>query len=88
MVQKIYETNENKTVEFLSSLIPEKDSQVKKQLFGRNPKFTPILEPDEIIWENLAYTGSQQRVRKYIMQTIGLLFLVINTLFTLYLGVL
>ena len=22
-----------------------------------------IIEPDEIIWENLAYTGSEQRIR-------------------------
>ena len=64
------------------------EQQVDKEnklLFGRKLDVRPILEPDEIIWENLAYTGDEQRFRKYIMQFVSLLFLIINTLFTMYL---
>jgi hypothetical protein len=39
--------------------MPKNKSDENKQLFGRNPKISPILEPDEIIWDNLAYTGSE-----------------------------
>lgn len=58
----------------------------EKELFGKELKIVPILEPDEIIWENLAYTGDEQRVRKYIMQVVSMFFLIANTLFTMYLA--
>lgn len=58
----------------------------KKVLFGRKLRIVPILEPDEIIWENLAYTGDEQKIRKYIMQFVSLIFLILNTLFTMYLS--
>jgi len=45
-----------------------------------------ILEPDEIIWQNLAFTGDEQRARKYAISSISVFFLLFNTLFTMYLG--
>jgi len=45
-----------------------------------------ILEPDEIIWENLAYTGAQQEARRYAILVFSVFFLLFNTLFTIYLG--
>lgn len=53
--------------------------------FGKNLDVKQILEPDEIIWQNLAFTGDEQRARKYAIQIISLFFLLFNTLFTMYL---
>ena len=36
------------------------------------------IEPDEIIWENLAYTGDEQYFRKILMQIISIIFLVLT----------
>jgi hypothetical protein len=44
------------------------------------------LEPDEIIWENLAYTGDEQYFRKILMQIISIIFLVLTTVLTIYIG--
>ena len=55
-------------------------------VFGKKPKVVPILEPDEIIWENLAYSKDQQQARRYIIQVISSCFLLGNTLFTMYLS--
>lgn len=55
-------------------------------LFNRPLEIKPILEPDEIIWENLAYTGEEQKARRYIMQLVSVFFILFNTLFTMYLG--
>ena len=55
-------------------------------LFGKKPKVVPIVEPDEVIWENLAYSKDQQQVRRYIIQVISSFFLLGNTLFTMYLS--
>ena len=79
------------TAEIVQDIIPSQSGILKKQiperiLFGKPMKVVPILEPDEIIWENLAYTGEQQQVRRYIMQTVAFFFLIANTLFTMYLG--
>lgn len=51
---------------------------------GSNLNVVPIIEPDEIIWENLAYTGDEQTVRKIIMQIISIVFLVVTTILTMY----
>lgn len=49
------------TAGVVHSMYPLEKSIMNKQtkdfeLFGKPPRVVPILEPDEIIWENLAYT--------------------------------
>ena len=44
------------------------------------------LQPDEIIWENLKYSGDDQRIRKWLMQFISVLFLILTTVLTIYIG--
>ena len=44
------------------------------------------LQPDEIIWENLKFSGDDQRIRKWFMQFISVLFLVLTTALTIYIG--
>ena len=66
--------------------IKEKASRKQKLFLGRELIIDPIIEPDEILWENLAYTGDEQTIRKIIMQIISIIFLVITTLFTMYLS--
>jgi hypothetical protein len=46
----------------------------------------PILEPDEIIWENLAFTGEEQKARGLAVNVFSVFFLLLNTLFTMYLS--
>ena len=53
------------TADIVHDILPQQSSVLRKQLpernlFGKPMKVVPILEPDEIIWENLAYTGEQQ----------------------------
>ena len=55
-------------------------------MFGREIKIEPILEPDEIIWENLAYSVDEQNARKFAINVFSFFFLIINTLFTMYLS--
>jgi hypothetical protein len=55
-------------------------------LFGRKIDIEPNLEPDEIIWENLAYTGDEQKARKLAINIFSIIFLLFNTLFTMYLS--
>lgn len=91
-VQYIFVIFKNcETASVVHSIYPKERSFINKEkkefeLFGKQPKVVPILEPDEIIWENLAYTKDQQQVRKYIIQVISILFLLWNTLFTMYLS--
>ena len=58
----------------------------QKQFCNKDLDVVEPLEPDEIIWENLAYTADQQKVRKIIMQIVAGIFLVLTTLFTIYMG--
>lgn len=59
---------ENPTVSAIKGVFGlKKNEKQNKLLFGRELNIVPILEPDEIIWENLAYTGDEQKVRRYIM---------------------
>lgn len=51
---------------------------------GNELDVRPIIEPDEIIWENLAYTGDDQAIRRIIMQLISLIFLILTIIFTMY----
>lgn len=46
----------------------------------------PILEPDEIIWENLAFTGDEQNARRIAINIFSVFFLIFNTIFTMYLA--
>ena len=53
------------TAKVVHTLYPEENKMLSQNqsellMFGRKPKVVPILEPDEIIWENLAYTRDQQ----------------------------
>jgi hypothetical protein len=48
-------------------LIQGKVELTTEKLMGSNLDVVPLIEPDEIIWENLAYTGDEQTVRKIIM---------------------
>ena len=60
---------------------------VQKKLFlDRELTVIPTLQPDEIIWENLKYTGDDQRLRKWFMQFISVVFLVLTTVLTIYIG--
>ena len=45
----------------------KRERMQKLMLFNRQLTVKEILEPDEIIWENLAYTGDEQKVRRYII---------------------
>jgi len=42
-----------------------------------------IIEPDEIIWENLAYTGSEQRIRQLFTVLFALFFIGFSVVFTM-----
>ena len=44
------------------------------------------MEPDEIIWENLAFTGDEQKARRIAINVFSVFFLLMNTLFTMYLS--
>ena len=46
----------------------------------------PIIEPDEIIWENLAFSGDEQLIRKIGLYIISLAFLIVVVVFTMYMG--
>ena len=46
------------------------------------------LDPDEIIWQNLAYDKTAQRYRSYLIRFLAMLFTVLMMLVTLYLNVL
>jgi len=78
--------NESTAVKCIKAIVPQKEKKQVKLLFGRQLDVKPILEPDEIIWENLAYTGDEQKARKYAIQVFSCFFLVFNTLFTMYLS--
>ena len=64
-----------------SKIAPE-----QRKLFDRQIDVQPILEPDEIIWENLAFTGDEQRARRIAINIFSVIFLVLNTIFTMYLA--
>ena len=59
---------------------------IEKLLFGRQPEIVSNLEPDEIIWENLAFTGDEQKARGLAVDIFSIFFLLFNTLFTMYLS--
>jgi hypothetical protein len=57
---------ESNAVKCIRNIMPQgKEKKQVKLLFGRQLDIKAILEPDEIIWENLAYTGDEQKARKY-----------------------
>jgi hypothetical protein len=56
---------ESTAVKCIKAIVPQKEKKQVKLLFGRQLDVKAILEPDEIIWENLAYTGDEQKARKY-----------------------
>ena len=51
-------------------------------------KVSEALDPDEIIWQNLAYDKTAQRYRSYVIRLLAILFTVLMILVTLYLNVL
>ena len=42
------------------------DTFVDNTLFGKQITVKPIVEPDEIIWQNLAFTVKEQKLRATI----------------------
>ena len=46
------------------------------------------LDPDEIIWQNLAYDKRAQRYRSYVIRLLAILFTLVMILVSLYLNVL
>ena len=60
--------------------------KTNKMMFAREIDVTPIIEPDEIIWENLSYTIDEQKARRYSINVFSVVFLLMNTLFTMYLS--
>ena len=77
---------EGKAIKCIKACLPmERKKNEHRLLFGRPIDMEEILEPDEIIWENLAYTGAQQKARKYAIVVFSMVFLLFNTLFTMYL---
>ena len=55
-------------------------------MFNRELNIDPILEPDEIIWQNLSYTVEDQQQRKFVVNVFSIFFVLANTLFTMYLA--
>ena len=53
---------------------------------NRELNVVPTLEPDEIIWENLAFSGDEQRARQIVIKIISVVFLVMTTILTIYIG--
>lgn len=53
---------------------------------GQELEVVPIIEPDEIIWENLAYTGDEQLIRTIIMKIVAIFFVLLTTLLTMYIS--
>ena len=53
---------------------------------GQELEVVPIIEPDEIIWENLSYTGDEQLIRTIIMKIVAIFFLLLTTLLTMYIS--
>ena len=41
------------------------------------------LEPDEIIWENLAYTKTNQKIRSHLVKFIAIIFVAMGIIITL-----
>ena len=81
--------NENVTISCFKKLFPSEgpvESPEQKMLFGRKPQIVANLEPDEIIWENLAFTGDEQKARGLAVDIFSVFFLLFNTLFTMYLS--
>ena len=42
-----------------------KVEKTNKMMFAREIDVDSIIEPDEIIWENLSYSKDEQQIRKY-----------------------
>ena len=75
-------------VKWLQCLMPKSDQFQRESnlLFGKTPKISSIPDPDEIIWENLAFTGDEQNARRIAINVFSVFFLLLNTLFTMYLA--
>lgn len=53
---------------------------------GQELEVVPIIEPDEIIWENLSYSGDEQLIRTIVMKIVAIFFLLLTTLLTMYIS--
>jgi hypothetical protein len=63
--------------------------QVKKErtyLMGYELNVEDIVEPDDIKWENLSFTGTDQNIRAFQTGLIVLFFVAFTTVFTLYMN--
>ena len=74
---------------FMNNIIYFNTPAVQRKLFcNREIDVKPALEPDEIIWENLVFTGDDQKFRSIITTLISCFFLIFTTVFTIYIGTL
>lgn len=72
---------------FVEGLFKKQDISSKQQrLMGQELEVVPIIEPDEIIWENLSYSGDEQLVRAILMRIVAIFFLLVTTLLTMYIS--
>jgi len=61
-------------------------SKQDTKLMGYKMECVEIMEPDEIIWENLSFSGDDQMIRKTVLYVVSLVFLACVTIFTMYMG--
>ena len=66
--------------------IQRRSSKQNILLMNHKLDVEPIIEPDEIIWENLAFSGDEQLIRKIGLYAISLVFLIVVVIFTMYMG--
>ena len=53
---------------------------------NRELNVVQTLEPDEIIWENLAFSGDEQKARIIVIRIVSIIFLIMTTVLTIYLS--
>ena len=72
---------------YFEGLFSQKDTSSKLQrLMGQELEVVPIIEPDEIIWENLSYSSDDQLIRTIVMKVVAIFFLLLTTLLTMYIS--
>mmetsp|Transcript_24596 Transcript_24596/g.38192 ORF Transcript_24596/g.38192 Transcript_24596/m.38192 type:complete len:146 (-) Transcript_24596:2569-3006(-) len=79
---------ENNVVKFLKQFfcIATKKTKDSQFLMGKKIQVEPIIEPDEILWENLSFSMEEQFVRKLTMQIVALIFILIATMASFYMA--
>jgi len=80
--------DENSLIKGVKKLfcIPTKKTKDTQFIMGSKIEVDHIIEPDEILWENLSFSIEEQLVRKFTMQIIALLFILAATVIMFYLN--